>query len=66
MSAADRRRIQEALHRLGYDPGPVDGIFGPLTRAAVRRFQQDIGAKSTGVLTADEASRLVSTPAQPS
>jgi hypothetical protein len=63
MSAADRRQIQAALLRLGYDPGPVDGSFGSLTRAAIRRFQQGIGAEPTGVITADEASRLVSTPA---
>jgi peptidoglycan hydrolase-like protein with peptidoglycan-binding domain len=63
MSAADRRQIQTALHRLGYDPGPVDGLFGPLTRVAIRHYQQSIGAEPTGIITADEASRLVSTPA---
>jgi peptidoglycan hydrolase-like protein with peptidoglycan-binding domain len=63
MSAADRRQVQTVLHRLGYDPGPVDGLFGPLTRAAIRRFQQSIGAELTGVITADEASLLVSRPA---
>jgi peptidoglycan hydrolase-like protein with peptidoglycan-binding domain len=59
MSAADRRQVQEALHRLGHYEGPVDGIFGPLTRAAIRRFQQDNGADVTGYLTADQANRLV-------
>jgi peptidoglycan hydrolase-like protein with peptidoglycan-binding domain len=39
----------------------VDGIFGPLTRAAIRRFQRDISADATGSLTADEANRLVTT-----
>jgi peptidoglycan hydrolase-like protein with peptidoglycan-binding domain len=40
--------------------GPVDAIFGPLTRAAIRRFQQqNIGADTTGHLTADQANRLV-------
>jgi peptidoglycan hydrolase-like protein with peptidoglycan-binding domain len=61
MSVANRRQIQEALHRLGYYDGPVDGIFGPLTRAAIRRFQESIGGQSTGHLTAAEATRLVST-----
>jgi peptidoglycan hydrolase-like protein with peptidoglycan-binding domain len=61
MSEADRRQIQAALDRLSYDPGPVDGVFGPLTRAAIRRFQQAIGATLTGSLTAEQATRLLGT-----
>src|SRR5271165_4864054 len=61
MSKADRLRVQDILHRLGYYKGHVDGVFGSLTRAAIRRFQHDIGADMTGHLTAEEASRLVST-----
>jgi peptidoglycan hydrolase-like protein with peptidoglycan-binding domain len=38
----------------------VDGIFGPLTRTGIRRFQRDIGADMTGSLTAEQANRLVS------
>jgi len=60
MSAADRRQVQATLQRLGYDPGPVDAIFGPRTRAAIRRFQQDIGAQQTGSLTGEQVSRLLS------
>jgi hypothetical protein len=60
MSDANRRQIQAALHRLGYYDGPIDGIFGPATRGAIRRFQDSIGEKGTGHLTAAEASRLVS------
>jgi hydrogenase-4 component B len=62
MSAPDRRKVQAALQRLGYDPGPVDGVFGPLTRAAIRRFQQDRGDQATGSLTGEQASRLIATP----
>jgi peptidoglycan hydrolase-like protein with peptidoglycan-binding domain len=61
MSNADRLQVQDTLRRLGYYKGQLDGIFGPLTRAAIRRFQGNIGAEMTGRLTAEEASRLVST-----
>ena len=61
MSNAERLRVQDTLRRLGYYKGPSDGVFGPLTRAAIRRFQRDIGATTSGRLTAEEASRLVST-----
>jgi peptidoglycan hydrolase-like protein with peptidoglycan-binding domain len=60
MSEANRRQVQEALHGLGYYDGPVDGIFGPLTRASIRRFQVSIGEEETGRLTAAEVGRLVS------
>jgi N-acetylmuramoyl-L-alanine amidase len=33
--------IQARLRNLGYDPGPIDGISGPLTEAAIRAFQED-------------------------
>ena len=61
MSRADRVRVQEKLRELGYYKDKPDGIFGRLTREAIRRFQSSIGAKATGRLTAEEASRLVST-----
>jgi N-acetylmuramoyl-L-alanine amidase len=31
--------IQARLANLGYDPGPIDGILGPRTEAAIRAFQ---------------------------
>ena len=40
--------LQRSLHRLGYDPGPVDGILGARTRAAIRAFQADAGLPVTG------------------
>jgi len=61
MSKADRQRVQEALRHLGYYKGPMDGVFGRLSREAIRLFQREIGAESTGHLTAEQASRLVST-----
>jgi hypothetical protein len=35
------RGVQHRLAVLGYDTGPVDGIEGPLTRAAVSAFQSN-------------------------
>jgi murein L,D-transpeptidase YcbB/YkuD len=46
------RLLQERLHAAGYTPGPIDGIFGPRTRHAIRRFQQAHGLQATGRLNA--------------
>ena len=58
MTEVDRRRVQAALSRLGYYDGKVDGIFGPDTRAAIRRWQHELHAPMTGTLSAAEANRL--------
>jgi hypothetical protein len=34
------REVQRLLRRLGQAPGPVDGLYGPMTEAAVMRFQE--------------------------
>ena len=59
MTTADRRRVQSALVRLGYYDGKVDGIFGPDSRAAIRRYQHELAAEMTGRLTAAQAEKLV-------
>jgi peptidoglycan hydrolase-like protein with peptidoglycan-binding domain len=59
MTLENRRAAQKALQRLGYYEGPLDGIFGPATRSAIRRFQESIGAEATGRLNETEASRLI-------
>jgi peptidoglycan hydrolase-like protein with peptidoglycan-binding domain len=37
------REIQFMLLRLGMEPGPIDGVIGPQTTGAWRKFQQDTG-----------------------
>jgi len=55
------RRIQRRLHALGYDAGPTDGLFGPLTEGAVARFQHDHRLASDGVVGPLTAARLRTT-----
>jgi hypothetical protein len=42
-SSALVREIQFMLLRLGMDPGPIDGIAGPQTLGAVRKFETKSG-----------------------
>jgi putative peptidoglycan binding protein len=32
------RELQQALAKSGYDPGPADGIMGPRTKGALRKY----------------------------
>ena len=53
-----RRQIQQGLAAGGFDPGGADGLFGPRTRAAIRRWQSSRGARSTGYLDGAAAEAL--------
>ena len=41
--------LQLALNRAGFGPLETDGIFGPLTERALRRFQAEAGLEADGV-----------------
>ena len=60
MTHADRRDVQIALARMSYYDGQIDGLFGADTRAAIRRWQHEVGADMTGTLSGAQATRLVS------
>lgn len=51
-------RVQGALARLGYDPGPVDGAMGPKTEAAIRSYQRDHNLLVDGRPTMELAQHL--------
>lgn len=42
--------VQSLLARIGYNPGPVDGVYGRQTRQAVTAFQRDNGLAPDGIV----------------
>lgn len=44
------RELQDMLKRLGHNPGPIDGVFGPKTEAAVKAFQKAARIAVDGVV----------------
>lgn len=42
--------LQRILFSIGYNPGPIDGIFGVLTQKAVMRFQANNGLVPDGIV----------------
>lgn len=51
--------LQTKLKRLGYFSGPVTGVYGPLTTAAVKRFQQRNALAADGKWGPSSQSMLV-------
>ena len=49
----DVAALQEALARLGFDPGRADGILGPATARALEDFQHNYGLYVDGVCGPD-------------
>jgi len=50
--SATIRDAQQALKDKGFDPGPVDGVNGPATRSAVKKYQEQQNISPDGVLGA--------------
>lgn len=57
-AAADVERAQKALKQMGHDPGPVDGVMGAQTSAALKAYQKKQGLSVTGQLDAETAAKL--------
>lgn len=66
LSPEERSRLQAGLIALGFLDNEPDGEFGPVTRAAIRKFQNERGLPQTGYLSAEQRARLLaSTPMTP-
>jgi len=46
------RELQQALQSKGYDVGPIDGVPGARTNAAIKKFEADNGLDSDIIATA--------------
>ena len=58
------RELQLRLRRLGDRPGPIDGLYGPLTEGAVERFQAAQGLATDGVVGPRTKTRLLAQEAE--
>jgi N-acetylmuramoyl-L-alanine amidase len=47
----DVAELQVRLSQLGFDPGRVDGVFGPLLDRALSEFQRNCGLETNATLT---------------
>ena len=54
----DVRTAQQALQDKGFNPGPIDGIMGPHTKAAISDFQTKENMKVTGTLDKETKAKL--------
>lgn len=55
--------LQKKLAAAGFDPGPIDGSFGPKTQAAVRAFQLAKGIGVDGIVGPETRGTLLAQPA---
>lgn len=66
MRGEDVRQLQQALIDLGYNPGKVDGVFGPATQSVIRTFQRNFRLVQDGIVgpvTAAALNRALTEPA---
>lgn len=59
------RAVQAVLAKLGYAPGPVDGLMGEATSDAIRAFEIDRDLPETGEISQDLLDELEAVLGQP-
>ena len=51
--------LQRQLQGQGFNPGKIDGVFGPKTEDALKRFQEKAGLTADGIAGAKTFTSLV-------
>lgn len=62
---ADVRMVQEKLKDKGFDPGPVDGRWGPRTASALGEYQRKESLTVTKRMDRETLDKLAVTPTKP-
>ena len=57
MTKVNIKSVQSALKKAGFNPGPIDGIFGVRTKAALKKYQR-ANSLATGALTKETLNSL--------
>lgn len=65
LTGADVIELQERLKTLGFGPEEIDGVYGPETAQAVRRFQEVAGLVPDGVVGPETWAALGPEPLTP-
>ena len=58
------KELQRQLQLLGFEPGMIDGRYGPLTTEAVKRFQEAHHLPADGIADPETLRRIKTTPTQ--
>lgn len=58
MPTAAVREMQGRLRAMGFNPGPVDGIVGPLTENAAQQYRRARGLEATGAVDGNLLAQL--------
>ncbi len=58
LSRAETIALQQALNARGFGAGTADGLLGPATRDAIRRWQRSVGEPADGYPTVQLLQRL--------
>jgi peptidoglycan hydrolase-like protein with peptidoglycan-binding domain len=62
MTPEQLSQIQQALSTLGFFNGEADGEFGPVTRAAIRKYQESKGLPQSDHLSMEQRQALLQVP----